>query len=185
MHTKEIDSYFLTLSQTLNKPTRIILIGGAASLIMGGVRSTRDVDYEIQTKESAEVIQRGILKSEKKSGLASEYSTDIERWSMLNMPGYRKKITLYKKFNHVSVYVLKPEYWSIGKIGRYLDSDIQDMIAVFTKQKTKPESLIKVWKEVLKKSPLSDELFHFKKHIEHFFNTFGPKLWNKKFTKIE
>ena len=178
MNIQDIDNYFRTLSQELNVKTRIILIGGAAALIMGGVRPTRDVDFEIETKASPEQIEQSIRISENKSGLASEYSGNIERWSMLNLPGYRKHTKTYKKFGKLTVDILKPEYWSIGKIGRYLDSDIQDMLSVFKEQKTRPENLMKVWKEVIKTSPVSDELFHFKKHMEHFMKTFGEKLWD-------
>lgn len=33
----------------------------------------------------------------------------------------------------------------------------------------------------MKKSPLSDELFHFKKHIQHFLKTYGLEVWGSAF----
>ncbi len=121
-----------------------------------------------------------IATSEKRGGMRAEYSSDIERWSMFNLLDYKKKVRPYKKFGKINVTLLEPEYWSIGKMGRYYDSDVQDMAAVFKNQKTPLSRLIAVWQKVLKKSPLSDDLFHFKKHIEHFLNHSGRELWAEK-----
>lgn len=175
-----MNRFFEELDRQLSRPATIILVGGAAALLLGGVRPTQDVDFSIQTKEAPSIVARGILFSEKQSGLQSEYSSDIERWSMLNLLDYRKHVRPYKKFGKVNVTILEPEYWSIGKMGRYYDSDIQDMVSVFKNQNTQLSPLVSVWKKVIKDSPLSDDLFHFKKHIEHFLNHFGGQFWTEK-----
>lgn len=181
MQNQDIDKFFILLSKKLSKPVRVILVGGAASLLLGGTRPTHDIDFAIDGKNTHHEIEEGIKEAEKKTGIVSEYSEDIERWSMLTLLDYKKHTRFYKKFGRVTIEILEPEYWSIGKMGRYLDSDVQDMIVVFKKQKTNLASLLKVWKTSMKKSPLSDELFHFKKHIEHFLKTYGLEVWGRQF----
>ncbi len=182
MKSSDIDAFFKNLSQEIKRPATIILIGGAAALLLGGVRPTEDIDFSIASKESVDSLSKGISLSEKQSGIRAEYSDDIERWSMFDLLDYKKHTRPYKIFGKLKITILEPEYWSIGKMGRYYDSDVEDMICVFKKQKTNLKQLLTVWTKSLKKSPLSDDLFHFKKHAEHFLKTYGSRIWGRQFT---
>ena len=64
--------------------------------------------------------------------------------------------------------LLEPAYWSIGKIARYLDPDVDDLVRVFKKQRVPALKLAKLWGKALAKSPRSSASFSFKKHVEHF-----------------
>lgn len=183
MKKSDIDIFFKELGKELKKPAKIWLTGGAASLLLGGVRPTMDVDFAFSGGGSLDQFEININKAHQKSGLNAEYAEDIDRWSMISFLDYKKHSTLYKKIGKIQVFILDPEYWSIGKITRYLDSDVSDMVAVFKKQKTTPDQLIKVWAQALKKSPKSEALFHFKKHVEHFLKAHGTKIWGNKFVE--
>ncbi|MBI2341024.1 MAG: hypothetical protein HYU99_11770 [Deltaproteobacteria bacterium] len=176
-----IDQFFLKLAETLDKPATVILIGGAAALLFGGARPTEDIDFGINGLNRADKIADGISAARKETGVKTEYSEDIERWSMLTLLDYKKHTRPYKIFGKLKVTILEPEYWSIGKAGRYYDSDIQDMITVFKSQKTDSARLLRVWARSLRESPLSDDLFHFKKHVVHFMKTYGREIWGNRF----
>lgn len=180
-----IDRFFLNLSCQLGQPATVILIGGAAALLLGGARPTEDIDFAIKGKGPADRLADAISTARNQTGVKTEYAEDIERWSMLTLLDYRKHTRFYKAFGSLRVEILEPEYWSIGKVGRYYDSDIEDMIVVFKNQKIKVDDLLSVWKKSLEKSPLSDELFHFKKHVIHFLNTYGVQIWGGKFYPVD
>ena len=48
MKRQDLDQFFRELSARWRYPTRILLIGGAGSLVLGGVRPTFDVDFEVR-----------------------------------------------------------------------------------------------------------------------------------------
>lgn len=181
MDTKDIDDFFKQASKEIPTPTTIVLVGGAAALLMGGVRPTEDIDFAVTSKSPADLVAQGIAACEKSSGIRTEYAEDIERWSMITLLDYKKHTRPYKTFGKLKVAILEPEYWSIGKVGRYYDSDVSDMVVVFKKQKTDPKKVSRVWGRSLRESPLSDDFFHFRKHACHFAQTYGKKIWGSKF----
>jgi hypothetical protein len=77
--------------------------------------------------------------------------------------------------------VLDPAFWSIGKMTRFIDPDIQDMIQVFRKKRVSPARLAKVWGKALKESPRSITLIRFRHHVESFFESYGTKIWGREF----
>src|SRR5206468_1685546 len=93
----------------------------------------------------------------------------------------RRHTLSYRKFGPLEVSLLDPAYWSIGKMTRYLDSDIRDMRQVFKKRRISPARLARIWGKALKKSPRSAALGQFRKQAEHFIKTYGRKIWGKRF----
>ncbi len=69
------------------------------------------------------------------TGIQANYAEDIDRWGMVTLLDYRNNTKLYKKYGKLALWVLDPAYWSIGKMTRFIDPDIQDMIQVFRKKK--------------------------------------------------
>ncbi len=183
MKKNDIDVFFEKLSNEWKHPTEIILIGGAAALLFGGVRPTLDVDFQFQFKEacSFNAFSEAVAKVVHQTGVQAQFSDNVDRWSSLSFLDFDKNIILYKTFNEIKVYLAHPLYWSIGKIGRYLVSDCQDMIEVFKKNPFDPIKLAQLWRKALSKSPRSEQLFVMKKYMIDFFRHYGQKIWGDTF----
>jgi len=185
MNIRQIDTFFKILDDELQQDADIILTGAAAGIIHGSSSPSMDVDFEIELKDPGEAkwkrLQAAISKVLDKTGITSDYAEDIDRWGMITLLDYRKKTVLYKKYGKLAVRVLDPAYWSIGKMTRFIDPDIQDMIQVFRKKKTPALRLAKVLGRALKESPRSKELMLFRRQVESFFESYGKKIWGKSF----
>lgn len=177
MTEEEVLLFFSNLSHILDQPATVILTGGTAALLMGGVRPTVDIDFAIDTQNSTEVLEAGIKRSATESAVVAQFSQDIDRWSSITLLDYKRHTRPYKKFNKIEVRILDPEYWSIGKMSRYYDSDISDMIAVFRAQKTDLNRLLSILAKALVQSPPSTAVFQFKKQVEHFLSHHGKTAW--------
>ena len=174
--------FFKTLAGAYPEAMDILLIGGSAALLMGGTRATYDIDFEIKPKNQKADLETLFHKTKEiadRTGIGAQFGTSVERWSELSMLDYAKHKKLFHRFGNLTVYVLEPPYWSIGKVARYWDQDIQDMISVFSHEKTDPLALANVWQRVLKESQPSTLLFNLKKQMSHFFKTHGPGIWGK------
>ena len=184
------DIFFKALAKHWPYPSKIIVTGAWAAQEWGSVRPTQDIDFEIQLvgrKTKIEEFQKAVQEASRISGLQAQFSTDIDRWSQITYLDYRKWAKVYKKFNKLTVTVMDPLYWSIGKIARFWDQDLQDLIQVFKSVKPDPIQVALLWNKALRKSPQSNALFLVKKNALYFFKTFGPQLWGKAFQleKIE
>jgi hypothetical protein len=130
-------------------------------------------------------FEKAVHQAESETGIGTQFSENIDRWSQVSYLDYRKHLKKYKKFQQIEVFLLNPYFWSIGKITRYWDSDIQDMIAVFKKEKVDPVQLAKLWRQALQQSPRSTELFLTKQHVVQFFTTYGARIWGDSFSLLD
>src|SRR3989338_679219 len=186
MDKKIIDRFFWVLSQDTRKITRskikIILTGAAAGNILGGSRPSMDIDFAIGcNKKYFKDVEDTIKKVSKITGIAVNFSEDIDRWSQITFLDYKRHTLKYKTFRDVEVAVLLPLYWSIGKITRYLDPDVTDLVRVLKKNRILPMKLAQLWGKALLKSPRSSACFTFRMHAEHFFKTYGRPIWGRDF----
>ena len=187
MIPRTLDLFFETLDESLQSRAEVILTGAQAAAWMGHLRPSLDVDFEIRLKgrrkgsrDSARV-EAAVNRASTKTGLAANYSQDISHWSMIDFLDYRKKARLYKTIGRVTVKVLSPEHWTIGKMGRFLEIDIRDLLKVIRKQKLKPNRLTALWARAFRRSPLSLEKGHFRDHVFYFLKKYGKKLWGRGF----
>lgn len=187
MKLPDIDNFFSELSKVYKSKAEIILTGGAAAAILGGVRPTLDIDFEVKlaNPKEWETFQQAITATAKKTGIKAQFAEKIEQWSQVTLLDYNKYKLFYKKFNLINVWVLDPRHWSIGKITRYWDQDVQDILEVFKVTKPNAWEVAKIWKKALNKSPKSSALFLVKKQIEHFFRTHGQQIWGPDFNGAE
>jgi hypothetical protein len=189
MNKRQIDNFFKTLNAELQQDAGAILTGAAAGTILGSSRPSMDIDFEIELKDPAEPnweqIESAIRKTVEKTGIYANYAEDIDRWGMITLLDYKKGTTLYKRYGKLAVRVLDPAYWSIGKMTRFIDPDIQDMIQVFRKKKTPVLRLAKVWGRALKESPRSTALAGFRRQVESFFESYGKKIWGESFDSVK
>ena len=180
---KMVDDFFNELGKELKYPVKIILTGAMAGAILGCVRPSEDIDFEINLSRDspAENIDNAIQAVSQRLKLPSQYSENIEGWSQIAFLDYREKSLPYKKFGNIDVRVLAPEHWTIGKISRYLPLDQMDVSAVLKKRSISWKNMAAVWGQALKKSPLSDQSREFKNHVTDFLKKEGKKVWGGNF----
>lgn len=189
MNKKNIDDFFSKLSQNSKRVKggiKIFLTGAAAGNILGAARPSLDIDFAVSCgRKYFTDAQNAIERTSSISGIAVNFSEDIDRWSQITFLDYRRHATLYRRFGKVVVMLLDPAYWSIGKIARYLDPDVDDLVGVLKKQRVPALKLAKLWAKALAKSPRSSASFSFKTHVEHFFRTYGRIIWGNEFNPEE
>ncbi len=96
---------------------------------------------------------------------------------MISINNNRNTALPYSDFGKINVRILDPLDMSIGKIERFTDIDIQDIIFLIKKFSMKPEELLTVWAKALSKSTKSEKVFLFRKQVESFIKTYSKKLW--------
>ncbi len=193
MNQKEIIHFFELLADRFGDKCRIILTGAAAGALYGRVRPTTDIDFALKIEagsqqtydRSWQAFTKAVEEVSATTGIAAQYAEDIDRWSSITLLDYEKHTTLFKRFGRIGVYLLEPSYWAIGKLSRYLDPDIQDLILVFKRTRTSWEDLCEVTGKALKESPKSTSCFQFRKQVEDFLKAHGKKVWGKNFNPEE
>lgn len=148
------------------KKLKVIICGGLAVIAYGMTnRQTLDIDAEVDS--DFRVIER--LKKNLK--LPAELTTDISRWSMVDIPpGYRERTVRLDivKTKNIKVFLLSPIDLIISKLRVFRDKDIEDAIYLVKKFKIKKSEIIRASNQAVKTSPPSTELLRFKKTIQHF-----------------
>jgi hypothetical protein len=162
---QQIDRFFRILDAGFQKDAGIILTGAAAGAILGSERPSIDIDFAVDIKNPGasgwEEFDAAVRKAVAETGIQANYAEDIDRWGMITLLDYRNSTRLLKKYRHITLSVLKPEIWSIGKVTRFLDPDIKDMIQVFSRTKI--------------------VLTRFRRQAEGFFRSYGKKIWGGNF----
>lgn len=183
-----IDRFFTELDRELGKPAEIILTGAAAGSLLGQIRPSLDLDFEIQTfsrslpkAEVAEAIQRASAKT----GVAVNYSEEIGRWSMIDYLDYRRAAFPYRTIGRLRIRLMAPEHWTIGKMTRFFKIDLEDVLKIIKARKLKAEPLITFWGRALASSPLSLASGTFRDHVVSFLTDYGKSVWGKGFNAEE
>ncbi len=163
----------------------MILTGAAAGSLWGHIRPSQDIDFGVRlaraTPKGWRDFQAAVDRAAQRTGLQVNYAQDIDRWSAITLLDYRRHTAPYRRFGALEVRLLEPAYWSIGKMGRYFDLDVQDLIAVLKRQKVPPGALARLWARALLASPVSPALFQFRTQVEHFLRTYGRTVWGRTF----
>lgn len=185
MDRQQIDRFFKVIDAEFSQHAAIILTGAAAGTIWGSTRPSLNIDFAVKLKTRGEskwkYLESAVRSAIFKTGIQANYAEDIDRWGMITLLDYKDHATHYKKFGKLAVSVLEPAYWSIGKITRFINPDIDDMIRVFHKKKTPPAYLAQVWGKALRKSQRSTAIAQFRRHVESFLKSYGKKIWGRSF----
>jgi hypothetical protein len=176
----QLDQFLTELASRWNKPLRLILTGAWAVVPWTSVRATYDVDFEVNGLDAADAEDFGAATRAAGNvvGLVAEYTTDLDRWGMITMLDYRDHTHAYKRVGQLDVQVLDPKHWSIGKINRFIDTDIHDLICVFTAIRIDPLELAQFWQQAICSSIVSTQQLSTKKHARDFFKQYGKEIWN-------
>ncbi len=180
MNKTQIERYFKILDKIYAKECRVILTGAAAGALYGRVRATMDIDFSAEAADW-EGFSNAVEETSMRTGIAAQYAEDIDRWSSITLMNYKKHTFSYGQFGRLEVRLMEPSYWAIGKLSRYLDPDIGDLVKVFKKTGTRWQEIASVAGRALRESPKSTACFLFRKQTENFFKQYGQKIWGKAF----
>lgn len=148
------------------KNLRVIICGGLAAIAYGlEERSTLDIDAEVDA--DFKIIE----KLKKNIRFPAELTTNISRWSMIDIPaGYRERVVPLNitETKNVNVFLLSPLDLIISKLRVFRDKDIHDAIFLVKKFNIKKSEILKASKQAIEQSPASTELLRFKKSLNHF-----------------
>lgn len=188
MKIRDIDRFFLDLSRHVDFPVEVIITGGAAALLHGGRRVTRDIDFEAHVISPSSAMRRhrwrrleiALREVARQTGITPQYTEDIDRWSAIAMPSHPLKKSMHKIFGQVRVYLLDPAFWAVGKLARYLPGDLQDLRVVLKKQNVEPKRASRLWGKALAQSPSSSAQIIFRRQVAHFFKAYAQSLWGKR-----
>jgi hypothetical protein len=187
MRKNIVDLFFLELHRGLSRPASVILTGAAAGGIYGNIRHSIDIDFEIRLNRKSgersqeEKLQAVISKVSSELGIAANYSDDIGHWSMIDYLDYRKTSIPYKKIGQIDIRLLAPEYWTIGKMTRFMEIDVKDILKVIKIKRLRPGPLVALWARAMRASPLSLTKGQFRRNVEIFLKRHGKRLWGKDF----
>ena len=114
---------------------------------------------------------RIIEKFKKNLRFPAELTTNISRWSMIDIPkGYRKRAVPLDiiKAKNISVFLLSPLDLIISKLRVFRDKDIQDALFLIKEFNIRKSDILKASKQAIAQSPPSTELLRFKKSLRYF-----------------
>lgn len=189
MRKNLIDLFFLELSKRTKKNTEVIVTGAVAGALFGHSRPSLDIDFEIRVKREKdpaylEYLDGVIREISSRLKVDTNYGEDIGHWSMIDLLDYRKRSIRYRKIDRLDVRLIAPEYWTIGKMTRFFEIDIQDMVQVIKKKKLDADKMIELWARALKASPMSLTKRDFVAHVKMFLKVYGKRAWGKTFDTL-
>ena len=183
-----VEQFFAEVDKKIKHPIKVILTGAMAGIILGNIRPSMDIDFEIEfssidhpSEQLISEIESAIQEVSKKLKLPAQYSENIQGWSQISFLDYRESSTLYKKIGKVEVRLLSPEHWSIGKMTRYVELDEMDMVYILKKHRIDWKKITLLWGRALKSSMRSDRSHEFKDHVIDFLKSNGKKVWGDGF----
>ena len=182
MEPRQVNRFFTILDRHFGQSATVILTGAAAGSLLGHVRASQDIDFEIHAApRTRERLERAIGETSRLTNIQVNYTDNIDRWSSIAFLDYRRHHAPYRRFGRIEVRVLDPVYWSIGKLARGLDADLRDVVAVFRKHRPPLQAVLRVWARALRSSPLSPALTTFRQRVEGFLRTQGRAIWGARF----
>lgn len=189
MNRQAIVRFFQLLARHFPAPCEIILTGAGAGALYGRVRPTVDLDFALRLKAGSpgakerqwNAFGEAARRVSQRTGIALQYAEDIDRWSSITLLDYERHTRPFRKFGKMEVRLLEPAYWAIGKLARYLDPDLRDVIQVFRRQKTSWRRLCPVLGRALRRSPKSTAGFLFRRQVEDFLENYGRETWGRRY----
>lgn len=185
MTRRQIKRFFKAFARRVDQPATVLLTGAAAGSLMGSSRPSLDVDFEVvlspRSQRRWEAIEQAVAEASQETGIAAQFGEEIGRWSLISLLDYARHTRPYQRFGTVEVRLLEPAYWAIGKLARYLDPDVRDLVQVLRRQRLAPEPLARLWGRALRESPRSTACWAFRRQVEHFLATHGRAIWGPSF----
>ena len=110
MRKRQIDLFFRELDRALETKAEIILLGASAGSLMGHIRPSFDIDFEIRLgrRRNKKTTEGMIMQTARKTGVAVNFSENVDHWSMISYLEYRRTAVPYKKFGKLNVKLIAP-----------------------------------------------------------------------------
>jgi len=186
MTRRRIEHFLAVFARELDRPARAYVTGAAAAALWGRVRPSLDVDMGVELLGPSDpdgwpAVDTAVDRTTRLTGIPANVAEDIDRWGMITLLDYRRSSRRYRQLGKLDVRLLHPINWSIGKLTRFLDSDIRDVTAVFRGKKVAPIQAARMWGRALRASPPSSTQFQFRRNVAAFFTTQGRTIWGRTF----
>ncbi len=185
MTPRTINRFFRTVAQEFGGTATLIITGAAAGSLWGHIRPSQDIDFGVRLDHRSpagwERFQAAVSRTVQRTGIQVNYAEDIDRWSSLSLLDYRRHTKPYRQIGTLRIRLLDPVYWSIGKLSRYFDLDVDDVATVLKRQHVPVDPAIRIWAKTLRVSPRSMSLVQFRSQVEHFLRTYGRSIWGSRF----
>ncbi len=185
MKIKDIERFFTVLDQKIDIPLEVVLTGGAAAVLQGVIRATHDIDFEVDFIHKPKdipvawkMVHEAMHFSGQATGITPQYASDIDRWNAIPLP-FKSSLRIMT-IGKIKVRILDPGLWAIGKLTRYIQSDIDDLRIVLKSAKTKPNPMARLWGQALRRSPPSNMQNLFARQVESFFRSYAKEIWGSK-----
>jgi hypothetical protein len=181
---RQIEGFLATLAEELGRPARLYLTGAAAAALWGRVRPSVDIDFGIEVAggvAGARAVEQAVARTSRLHGIAASFAADIDRWGMITLLDYRRTSRLHARFGAIEVRLLHPANWAIGKLTRFLEPDVRDVVEVFRRQSVDARLASRTWGRALRASPASNAQAQFRAQVEHFFRHQGRRVWGPRF----
>lgn len=173
---EKIDLFFQKMAEKCPTVNGTIYVTGGAALILYGIpRMTDDIDFEIPEGLSEEKI----MAVSKEMGIPVQFGTDIERWGMMALAGYREQAKFYKSFGEFVVKIVDPLNLIAPKLSRFLDRYIEDVSVLIKNFEISRPKLLEHLKQVYDRSPVSIEKGLFRNQVTQFLKDYQQELWNR------
>ena len=186
MTAADIDRFFEEMDRRIGRPVQVLLTGAAAGILQGMRRATLDIDFEIRLKPASarsntgkewDTVQKAIEDAARATGITPQYDEDIDKWSSIAMPSKRSR--LHRRFGKVEVRILEPGLWALGKLARYLSTDVQDLRIVLKRANLNAATTVKLWGTALGISPASSSQATFRRQVESFLDQHAREIWGR------
>lgn len=185
MDPRAIDRFFRTLAEEFGRRATVIVTGAAAGSLWGHVRPSRDIDFGVEllsrNPPAWDAFQTAVDRTSQQTGIQANYAEDIDRWSSISLLDWRRHTVRYRRFGKLEVRLLDPVYWAIGKLARYFELDVDDLVAVLRRRRVPADATVRVWGRALRASPRSTAVLHFCNQVEHFLRAYGRTMWGHRF----
>lgn len=178
MNPKKLVPFFEEVGKQLKSPVRVVLTGGAVLGIYAQARFTQDLNFAVEAAEGFEAAVEIFERVAVKHDLDLQYSEDIGNWSQLSLLDWRQNTIHLGTYWKLTVDVLSPLYFSLGKIARSMEQDLQDISDVFRAKNVRGEDVVALWIRALKESPKSSAIPAIKKYMKEFLSTGGRGIWD-------
>lgn len=187
MTTRDIERFFRLAAEHFPGQARILLFGGGAAIIQTQPRETLDLDMEILVEGAArnssivEPLVAALERAGQTLRIGVQAGIEIHRWSLINWGDYRNHQRHWKTFGGIRVSLLEPEYFALTKLSRASPVDLDDIRKVLVKHGGSWKVLAAACGRALRESPPSTAQDPFRRMVEHFLSSEGPRIWGKSY----
>ena len=185
LNRRDLTRFFAALAARVPCRVTLVLTGGGEAMLLGGRRPTGDLDFGLSVaardRHRWPDVETAVAAATAETGVAVQFSDDIDRWSSVSVPPAIRGSRRLRTVGRLSVCLLDPACWAVYKLARYLDADVEDLVAVLRHAHVPWSRLARFCGVALRSSPRSTQLILFRRQVEHFFRLQGATVWGKRF----